>query len=77
MVTKKRNKNLNYLISSNQELAKQLSDPNITPEQKQSMINNVATTVAISLGYLAPNTKLVYTDETGASNEQIKGHYST
>ena len=63
-------------IASNPELAKQLSDPNIKPEEKQLMINNVATTVAISLGYLAPNTKLVYTDETGASNEQIKGHYS-
>ena len=64
-------------IASNPELAKQLSDPNITPEQKQSMISDIASSVAISLGYLAPNTKLVYTDEIGANNEQIKGHYST
>jgi filamentous hemagglutinin len=76
-------KNVNVLdgikstIASNPQLAKQLSDPNVTPEQKQSMIGDIATSVAISLGYLAPNTKLVYTDETGASNEQIKGHYST
>ena len=41
------------------------------------MISDIATSVAVSLGYLAPNTKLVYTNETGANNEQIKGHYSS
>ena len=41
-------------IASNPELAKQLSDPNIKPEEKQSMISDIASSVAISLGYLAP-----------------------
>jgi hypothetical protein len=41
------------------------------------MLNDIASTVAVSLGYISPSTKLVYTDEVGANGEAIKGHYST
>jgi filamentous hemagglutinin len=63
-------------IANNPELAQNLSNPNLTPEQKQAMLNDVASSVAISLGYIPASTKLVYTDEPGANGETVKGHYS-
>jgi hypothetical protein len=65
-------------LSQNPVLAKQLQDPNLTPQQKQQMLQTVANTVKKSLGYEVKDNdlKLVSTDKKGANDAQFKGHYN-
>lgn len=63
-------------LASNPELAQKLSDPNITPQDKQAMLQAIANTVALSLGYKINDVKLISTNETGKNDEEIKGHYN-
>jgi len=62
-------------LTNNPELAQQLSDPNLTPQDKQAMLQNIANTVAISLGYNTNEMNLVSTDEKGANGTEVKGHF--
>ena len=65
-------------IANNPTLANQLTNPNLSPEQKQQMLQNVANAVKISLGYEVnqDDVKLISTNETGKNNTQIQGHYN-
>ena len=62
-------------LAKDKDLAQQLQDPNLNPAQKQDMLNEVTFTVMKELGYVANDTKLLATNEKGANNTQIKGHY--
>ncbi len=64
-------------LASNPELAQQLSDTNLDPSEKEKMLNTLATTVMTDLGYIANNTKVISTDETGRDNTKVKGHFNT
>jgi hypothetical protein len=65
-------------LANNSELVKQLQDPNLTPAQKQAMLQQVANVVKASLGYEVNknDVKLVSTDKKGASGTEFKGHYN-
>lgn len=62
-------------LANDEVLAQQLQDPNLNPAQKQNMLNEVTLTVMKELGYVANDTKLLATNEKGANNTQIKGHF--
>jgi filamentous hemagglutinin len=64
-------------LQNNPQLAAQLQDPNLTPKEKQEMLREVAITVMVELGYRPKQTKLISTDEIGANDTQVKGHYNT
>jgi hypothetical protein len=66
-------------IRNNPTLAQQLANPNLSPEQKQQMLQSVANTVKESLGYKTKkdDVKLVSTDKKGANDTQFKGHYNS
>ena len=63
-------------ISSSPELAAALNDPNLTPSQKEQMLNSVTDAVMVKLGYAIYDNKMMDTNEPGKDGEQIKGYYS-
>ncbi len=65
-------------LAKNPQLAKQLQNPNLTPQQKQDMLQTIANTVKKSLGYdtAQDDVKIVSTTQTGANNQEFKGHYA-
>ena len=64
-------------ILEDEELAKQLTDPNLTPEQKETILNKITHNVMIELGYKeGTKVAVISTDEIGQQDKQIKGHYN-
>jgi hypothetical protein len=64
-------------IAKDPNLAKALQDPNLTPQQKEDMLNQVTNAVMTELGYKAHENKIVSTDEKGRDGKDVKGFYST
>jgi hypothetical protein len=64
-------------IAKDPSLAKMLQNPNLKPEQKEQMLNQIADSVMVKLGYTTYDTKLIDTTNTGRDGKQIKGFYST
>jgi hypothetical protein len=62
-------------IANDEELAKQLQNSDLNPKDKQNMLKELALTVMQELGYVSNDVKLVYTDETGVNNTQVKGYF--
>lgn len=62
-------------LNNNPELAQQLNDPNLSPEQKQKIFNRLANSVMKKMGYKNTNVKLVDTSEKGQSGGEVNGHY--
>ena len=63
-------------IAQDPALAKALSNPDLTPEQKEQMMDGVTDAVMIKLGYETHDNKLIATDEKGRDNKDIKGYHS-
>ncbi|WP_294967184.1 hemagglutinin repeat-containing protein, partial [Sulfurimonas sp.] len=63
-------------IANDPALAKALSNPDLTPEQKEQMMDDVTDTVMKKLGYETHDNKLIATDEKGRDNKDIKGYHS-
>ncbi len=64
------------VISNDKVLSQQLQDPNLTPNQKQDMLNKITLNVMQTLGYVSNDVKLIHTDTNGKNNTLIKGHYN-
>ncbi len=62
-------------IANDEELAKQLQNSDLNPTDKQNMLKELALTVMQELGYVSNDVKLIYTDETGVNNTQVKGYF--
>ena len=62
-------------ISNDEKLSEQLQDPNLNPIVKENMLKEVTLTVMKELGYVSNDVKLVYTDEVGVNNTQVKGYF--
>lgn len=62
-------------ISNDEKLSEQLQDPNLNPIVKENMLKEVTLTVMKELGYVSNDVKLVYTDEVGINNTQVKGYF--
>ncbi|RXI36862.1 hypothetical protein CRU99_13165 [Malaciobacter mytili] len=63
-------------IANDEKLSKDLQNPNLEPNAKQNMLNEVALGVMKELGYISNDVRLVYTDEKGANDTLVKGHYN-
>ena len=64
-------------IKTNPKLASALQNPDLTPQQKEAMLNDITDTVMTKLGYKTYENKLVSTNETGRDDKEVKGFYST
>jgi hypothetical protein len=55
------------------------NNSNLSPQEKEVMLQNLKNTVEKSLGYEVTknDVKLVSTDKTGANGEEFKGHYNS
>ena len=61
-------------LENNPTLATQLSNPNLTPNEKQELNQQLATIITDTLNTNKVDVKMVYTDELGKNNTQITGH---
>jgi filamentous hemagglutinin len=64
-------------ISKSPELADALNNKDLTPSQKEQMLNEITGAVMVKLGYTENDNVLISTDATGQDNKQIKGFIST
>ncbi|VVH51694.1 hypothetical protein BPUTSESOX_160, partial [uncultured Gammaproteobacteria bacterium] len=71
-------------IANNPALAKALTDPNLTPTQKQQLAKELVGSVMVELGYKAPEVKIVAntntntntnTNDNDNTNDNRAGHY--
>ena len=63
-------------LANNPELVSQLENSDLTPQEKQAMLQTVRNTVAESLGYDTNEVNLVSTDSTGSNDTEFKGNYN-
>jgi len=64
-------------VAKDPTLAAKLQDPNLSPQDKEAMMNAVTDAVMVKLGYKAYENKIVATDEKGRDGKDVKGFYST
>jgi phenylpyruvate tautomerase PptA (4-oxalocrotonate tautomerase family) len=63
-------------ITENPNLAKALQRDELTPQQKEAMLNEITDTVMQKLGYKTHENKVVSTDTADRDGKQVKGFYS-
>ena len=63
-------------IATDPLLAAMLQNPGLTPEQKQSMLDQVTDAVMLRLGFKTHDNKIIATDATAPGGEKIHGFYS-
>jgi hypothetical protein len=63
-------------IAQDPALAKALSNPKLSEQQREEMMDGVVNAVMIKLGYNTYNNKLVSTNEKGRDNKDVKGFHS-
>ncbi|MEJ2046469.1 MAG: hypothetical protein P8X89_24720, partial [Reinekea sp.] len=62
-------------IAQDPALAAALQNPDLTPEQKETMLNGVTQAVMVKLGYDSYDTALIDSTETGHNGQQVAGYY--
>jgi len=62
-------------IANDKRLSAYLQDPNLNPEDKQNMLQEIALSVMQELKYVPNDIKLMSTEETGRNNLPVMGYY--